>query len=76
MEVIALVEDGREAVRRAIEDRPDVVLMDIAMQKPPRRTPSCSSALASRARMMQQLGIGDFASLVRFAIKQGVSPLE
>src|ERR1700733_4319867 len=31
MEVIALVEDGREAVRRAMEDRPDVVLMDIAM---------------------------------------------
>lgn len=31
MEVIGLVEDGREAVRRATEDRPDVVLMDIAM---------------------------------------------
>jgi len=31
MEVIALVEDGREAVRRALEDHPDVVLMDIAM---------------------------------------------
>jgi DNA-binding NarL/FixJ family response regulator len=31
MEVIALVADGREAVRRAMEDRPDVVLMDIAM---------------------------------------------
>jgi DNA-binding NarL/FixJ family response regulator len=31
MEVIALVEDGRDAVRRAMEDRPDVVLMDIAM---------------------------------------------
>jgi DNA-binding NarL/FixJ family response regulator len=31
MEVVALVEDGREAVRRAMEDAPDVVLMDIAM---------------------------------------------
>jgi DNA-binding NarL/FixJ family response regulator len=31
MEVVALVEDGREAVRRVMEDRPDVVLMDIAM---------------------------------------------
>jgi DNA-binding NarL/FixJ family response regulator len=31
MQVIALVADGREAVRRAIEDSPDVVLMDIAM---------------------------------------------
>src|ERR1700687_4005480 len=31
MKVIALVADGREAVRRAIEDNPDVVLMDIAM---------------------------------------------
>jgi DNA-binding NarL/FixJ family response regulator len=31
MKVIALVGDGREAVRRAMEDRPDVVLMDIAM---------------------------------------------
>ena len=31
MKVIALVGDGREAVRRTIEDRPDVVLMDIAM---------------------------------------------
>jgi DNA-binding NarL/FixJ family response regulator len=29
-----------------------------------------------RARMMQKLGIGDFASLIRFAIQQGVSPLE
>ena len=31
MKVIALVEDGREAVRRAMESSPDVVLMDIAM---------------------------------------------
>src|SRR5260221_4445326 len=31
MQVVALVGDGREAVRRAIEDGPDVVLMDIAM---------------------------------------------
>src|SRR5258706_15597770 len=31
MKGIALVADGREAVRRAIEDNPDVVLMDIAM---------------------------------------------
>jgi len=31
MKVIALVEDGREAVRRALENGPDVVLMDIAM---------------------------------------------
>jgi DNA-binding NarL/FixJ family response regulator len=31
MEVIALVENGREAVRCAMEHRPDVVLMDIAM---------------------------------------------
>jgi len=29
-----------------------------------------------RARMMQKLGIGDFASLIRFAIQQGVTPLE
>jgi DNA-binding NarL/FixJ family response regulator len=29
-----------------------------------------------RARMMQKLGIDDFASLIRFAIQQGVSPLE
>src|SRR6266853_3061281 len=31
MKVIALVEDGREAVRRAVDNSPDVVLMDIAM---------------------------------------------
>ncbi len=31
MQVVALVEDGRQAVRRAVEDDPDVVLMDIAM---------------------------------------------
>ena len=31
MQVIAVVGDGREAVRRAMEDNPDVVLMDIAM---------------------------------------------
>ena len=31
MKVVALAVDGREAVRRAIEDSPDVVLMDIAM---------------------------------------------
>jgi len=31
MRVIALVEDGREAVRRAMESSPDVVLMDIGM---------------------------------------------
>jgi DNA-binding NarL/FixJ family response regulator len=29
-----------------------------------------------RARMMEKLGIGDFASLIRFAIQQGVTPLE
>jgi DNA-binding NarL/FixJ family response regulator len=29
-----------------------------------------------RARMMEKLGIDDFASLVRFAIRQGVTPLE
>jgi DNA-binding NarL/FixJ family response regulator len=29
-----------------------------------------------RARMMQKLDIGDFASLIRFAIQQGVTPLE
>jgi DNA-binding NarL/FixJ family response regulator len=31
MKVVALVEDGREAVRRAMESSPDVVLMDIGM---------------------------------------------
>jgi DNA-binding NarL/FixJ family response regulator len=31
MEVIACVQDSREAVRRSIEERPDVVLMDHAM---------------------------------------------
>jgi DNA-binding NarL/FixJ family response regulator len=31
MEVVALVNDGREAVHRTLQDRPDVVLMDIAM---------------------------------------------
>jgi DNA-binding NarL/FixJ family response regulator len=31
MEVVALVNDGREAVHRTMQDRPDVVLMDIAM---------------------------------------------
>jgi DNA-binding NarL/FixJ family response regulator len=31
MKVIALAEDGREAVRRAMESSPDVVLMDIGM---------------------------------------------
>jgi DNA-binding NarL/FixJ family response regulator len=31
MEVIACVQDGREAVRRSIESRPDVVLIDHAM---------------------------------------------
>jgi DNA-binding NarL/FixJ family response regulator len=29
-----------------------------------------------RARMMQKLGIGDFANLIRFAIQQGVTSLE
>jgi DNA-binding NarL/FixJ family response regulator len=29
-----------------------------------------------RARMMQKLDIGDFAGLIRFAIQQGVTPLE
>jgi DNA-binding NarL/FixJ family response regulator len=187
MEVIALVQDGREAVRRAIEDRPDVVLMDIAMpslngneatriirERCPeiqvimlsmysdsvhvyralqagaagyiakkslakevvdairmvregkhhlsgqltegliyhvvhKTSPEDPVMLLSsrerqvlqllaeghsvveiaeklslspktvetyRARMMQKLGIGDFASLIRFAIQQGVSPLE
>jgi DNA-binding NarL/FixJ family response regulator len=31
MKVVGLVGDGREAVRRAMEDSPDVVVMDIAM---------------------------------------------
>jgi DNA-binding NarL/FixJ family response regulator len=187
MEVIALVEDGREAVRRAMEDRPDVILMDIAMPSLNgneatriirERCPQTQVIMLSmysdsvhvyralqagaagyiakksvakelvdairtahegkhhlsghltegliyhvvhksapedpllilssrerqvlqllaeghsvvdiagklslspktvetyRARMMQKLGIGDFASLIRFAIRQGVSPLE
>jgi DNA-binding NarL/FixJ family response regulator len=187
MEVIALVADGREAVRRAMEDRPDVVLMDIAMPSLNgneatriirERCPQTQVIMLStysdsvhvyralqagaagyiakksvakevvdairmvregrhhlsgqltegliyhvvnktasddpltllssrerqvlqllseghsvvgiaeklslspktvetyRARMMQKLGIGDFASLIRFAIRQGVSPLE
>jgi DNA-binding NarL/FixJ family response regulator len=29
-----------------------------------------------RARMMQKLGIADLASLIRFAIQQGVTPLD
>jgi DNA-binding CsgD family transcriptional regulator len=29
-----------------------------------------------RARMMEKLGIHDIAGLVRFAIQQGISPLE
>jgi DNA-binding NarL/FixJ family response regulator len=29
-----------------------------------------------RARMMEKLRIRDFASLIRFAIQQGVTPLE
>ncbi|HEX9396773.1 MAG TPA: response regulator transcription factor [Burkholderiales bacterium] len=187
MQVVALVGDGREAVRRAIEDGPDVVLMDIAMptlngseatriirQRCPRTRVIVLSAYSDpihvyralqagaagyvakrsvakevvdairkahegklylsghltegvldhvvhkdasddpllrlssrerqvlqmlaeghsvadiskalslspktvetyRARMMQKLGIGDLASLVRFAIQQGVTPLE
>jgi DNA-binding NarL/FixJ family response regulator len=187
MEVIALVEDGREAVRRVMADRPDVVLMDIAMPSLNgneatriirERCPETQVIILSmysdsvhvyralqagaagyiakksvakevvdairmahagrhhlsrqltqglidhvihktasedplmllssrerqvlqllaeghsvvgiaeklslspktvetyRARMMQKLGIGDFASLIRFAIQQGVSPLE
>jgi DNA-binding NarL/FixJ family response regulator len=31
MKVVGLVADGREAVRRAMEENPDVVVMDIAM---------------------------------------------
>jgi DNA-binding NarL/FixJ family response regulator len=31
MKVVALVGDGREAVRRTMEEGPDVVVMDIAM---------------------------------------------
>jgi DNA-binding NarL/FixJ family response regulator len=31
MKVVAVVEDGHEAVRSAMEDSPDVVLMDVAM---------------------------------------------
>ena len=31
LEVVALARDGREALRRAVELRPDVVVMDIAM---------------------------------------------
>ena len=42
MEVIALVEDGREAVRVAREARPDVVLMDLSM-------PELNGADATRA---------------------------
>ena len=187
MKVIALVEDGREAVRRAMENGPDVVLMDIAMpvlngteatriireRRPTTRViilsaysdpvhvyralqagasgyiakksvakevvdairkahegkPYLSGQLTEslidhlvhkaasedplqrlssrerqvlqmlaeghsvakisgtlslspktvetyRTRMMEKLGIGDFASLIRFAIQQGVSPLE
>jgi two-component system, NarL family, response regulator NreC len=184
MQVVALVEDGHEAVRRAMEDGPDVVLMDIAMpllngteatriirQRRPQTRVVVLSAYSDpvhvyralqagaagyiakksvakevvdairtahqgghylsgqlteglidhvihksdplqrlssrerqvlqmlaeghavakiaqtlslspktvetyRARMMEKLGIGDFASLIRFAIQQGVTPLE
>ena len=40
------------------------------------RTLSPKTVETYRARMMQKLGINDFASLIRFAIQQGVSPLE
>jgi two-component system, NarL family, response regulator NreC len=44
MEVIACVEDGREAVRMAGETRPDVVLMDLSM-------PELNGAEATRSIM-------------------------
>jgi DNA-binding NarL/FixJ family response regulator len=44
MEVIACVQDGREAVRVAAETRPDVVLMDLSM-------PELNGAEATRAIM-------------------------
>ena len=44
MEVIACVEDGREAVRMAAETRPDVVLMDLSM-------PELNGAEATRSIM-------------------------
>jgi len=44
MEVIACVEDGREAIRMAGETRPDVVLMDLSM-------PELNGAEATRSIM-------------------------
>src|SRR5258708_980816 len=94
MKVIGLVEDGREAVRRAMESSPDVVLMDIGMpvlngteatriireRRPQTRVIMLSLARkpgeTSRTRSMEKLYIRDSASLIRFAIQQGVTPLE
>jgi len=48
----------------------------ISVDDKPLRSLSPQTVETYRARMMQKLGIGDFATLIRFAIQQGVSPLE
>jgi DNA-binding NarL/FixJ family response regulator len=49
MEVVAIVGDGREAVKQARESRPDVVVMDMSM-------PELNGADATRAILQQQPG--------------------
>jgi RNA polymerase sigma factor (sigma-70 family) len=71
MEVIACVQDGREAVRCAGETRPDVVLMDLSM-------PELNGAEATRAIMQSDpkcrviaLSMYSEREYVRRALKAG-----
>jgi DNA-binding NarL/FixJ family response regulator len=50
MEVVALVEDGRGAVRCATENPPDVVLMDVAMRVSNERAISIRSLVAGKRK--------------------------
>jgi DNA-binding NarL/FixJ family response regulator len=59
----------REILQLAVEGKSNAEIADILSLSP-------QSVKTYRSRLMQKLGLDDFASLVKFAIQHGLTPLE
>ena len=71
-----MAENGEEAVRKAAQDRPDIILMDLQYAPMVLRSPYYSKMEAIIAEVARQEKIGFFSrfALMRKSIEAGVSP--
>jgi two-component system, NarL family, response regulator NreC len=75
LEVVGEVANGREAVERASEIQPDVVVMDVTMpelngiEATRRISAACPR---TRGRIMEKLNLHSTGELVRFAVRNGL----